>query len=344
MNQIRVRFVKETESIKEAKGETSMKKLLGLILIVSFVLMSAAAFASGTQYAYCDTPTSDGSAYVRKVAGAGQPIVGAAKYGDKLIILSRGNTWHKVRVLRTGVEGYMYGKYIRFAEYVNNDSYTDSWGEVNSYVPDASVKDLDEVVNVSATVRSSDGYANLRWGPGTQHDVMGKVYNGLNVWALETYGSWVRCALPDGRIGYISKGLLKMDSKTYEGISGQTATIRSRDGFAAVRAGAGTSHAMLYKMYVGEKTDAYSASGQWIRVENRYGWGNAYIHRSLMRFNWDAVTTGNVNIRKGPGTNYGKLGVAYNGTKVKLLATDLNFARVDTGSSIAYISVRYLNY
>ena len=63
-----------------------------------------------------------------------------------------------------------------------------------------------------------------------------------------------------------------------------------------------------------------------------------------MRFNWSAVTTGNVNIRKGPGTNYGKLGVAYTGTQVKLLATDGNFARVDTGTGIAYISVRYLSY
>lgn len=333
-----------------------MKKLLGIYLILSFVLMSFPALA-GTQYAYCDTPTKDGSAYVRKVAGEGQPIVGAAKYGDKLIVLSRGNTWHKVRVVRTGVEGYMYGKYIRFAEYVNDYEYTGGntdegwgttgnggWGIAGNYVPDASVKDADEVLNVNATVRSSDGYANLRWGPGMEYNVMGQLYNGTAVWALEKNGTWIRCVTKDGKIGYISKGLLKLDSKTADGLNGKTAVIRSKDGFAAVRAGAGTDHAMLYQLYVGDKTNAYSSTGQWVRVENMNGWGGAYIHRSLMRFHWNAVTTGNVNIRKGPGTSYGKLGVAYPGMQIKLLATDGNFARVDTGSSIAYMSVRYLNY
>lgn len=335
-----------------------MKKLLGVFLVICLFMASIPVYAAGTQYAYCQTPTKDGSAYVRKVAGAGQPIVGAAKFGDKLIVLSRGNTWHKVQVVRTGVVGYMYGRYIRFAEYVPDDSYpggsttdgwgttgtTGSWGGVSNYVPDASIKDADEVVNVNATVRSSDGYANLRWGPGKEYNVIGQIYNGTVVWALEKNGSWVRCATRDGKIGYISKGLLKMDTATAEGLNGKTATIRSRDGFAAVRSGAGTNHSMLYQLYVGDKTNAYSSYGQWIRVENMNGWGSAYIHRSLMRFNWNATTTGNVNIRKGPGTSYGKIGVAYPGMQVRLLATDGNFARVDTGNAVAYISARYLNY
>lgn len=332
-----------------------MKKLLGIFLIISFVTACLPAFASGTQYAYCNTPTSDGSAYVRKTAGEGKPIVGAAKHGDRLIVLSRGNTWHKVRVIRTGVQGYMYGKYVRFAEYVEDNAYTDgwgntgnagsgSWGGTGSYVPDASQKDADEVVNVNAAVRSSDGYANLRWGPGTEYNVIARVYNGTVVWALEKNGNWVRCATQDGKIGYISKSLLSLKSETADGINGKTATIRSKDGFAAVRSGAGTNHSMLYQLYVGDKTNGYSSSGQWVRVGNMNGWGNAYIHRTLLRFNWSAVTVGNVNMRKGPGTNYGKIGVAHQGMQLKLLATDGNFARVDTGSAIAYVSVRYLDY
>ena len=334
-----------------------MKKLLGILLTISLFLASIPALAAGTQYGYCETPTTDGSAYVRKVAGAGQPIVGAAKYGDRLVILSRGNTWHKVRVVRTGVEGYMYGKYVRFGEYVSDNDYTGSfgdtgwgttgnggWGGTNTYVPDASIKDADEVLNVNAAVRSSDGYANLRWGPGTNYNTMGKIYNGTTVWALEKNGSWIRCATADGRIGYISKGLLKLDSQTATGLNGKAATIRSKDGFAAVRAGAGTDYAMLYQLYVGDQTNAYSSAGQWIRVENESGWGGAYIHRSLMRFHWNAVTTGNVNLRKGPGTNFDKLGVAYPGMALKLLATDGKFARVDTGTSTVYVSVNYLKY
>ena len=331
-----------------------MKKLLSLIMILAIFVMSVPAFA-GTQYAVVNTPTKDGSAYVRKVAGEGQPIVGAAKYGDTLIILSRGNTWHKVRVVRTGVEGYMYGKYIKFTDYVSNSTQNNSqegwgstgggsWGSTSGYVPDASLKDADDVVNVNATVRSSDGYANLRWGPGLEYNTIGRVFNGNVVWALEVNGSWIRCATTDGKIGYISKGLLKLDTKTAQALNGNIATIRSSDGFAAVRTGAGTSYPMLYQLYVGDTTSGYSSSGQWIRVDNMSGWGNAYIHRSLMRFKWSAVACGNVNMRSGPGTNFGKLGVLSTGTQVRLLATDGNFARVDTGSAVVYVSVRYLNY
>lgn len=337
------------------KGERNMKKLLSLIFILTIFIMSIPAYA-GTQYAVVNTPTKDGAAYVRKVAGAGQPIVGAAKYGDTLIILSRGNTWHKVRVVRTGVEGYMYGRYIKFTDYVN-DSYTNgssqegwgttvgsSWGGANAYVPDASLKDADEVVNVNATIRSSDGYANLRWGPSLDYNIIGQITNGTTVWAMEKNGSWYRCVTQDGRMGYISKGLLKLDTKTATGLNGKTATIRSSDGFAAVRAGAGTDHAMLYQLYVGQTTGAYSSTGQWVRVDNVSGWGSAYVHRSLLRFNWNGYTTGNVNVRSGPGTGYSKLGVLSTGTQVRVLATDGKFARVDTGSSAAYVSVRYLNY
>ena len=331
-----------------------MKKLLSVLFILTIFVMSIPAFA-GTQYATVVTPTTDGSAYVRKVAGEGQPIVGAARYGDQLIILSRGNTWHKVKVVRTGVVGYMYGKYIRFTDYVSDSASNNSqggwgtsgngnWGGTSAYVPDASLMDADEVLNVNAVIRSSDGYANLRWGPGMDYNVIGRITNGVTVWVMERNGNWYRCVTRDGRMGYISKGIVKLDGKTAEGLNGKTATIRSSDGFAAVRSGAGTNHSMLYTLNVGQTTGAYSASGQWVRVNNETGWGNAYIHRSLLRFNWNACATGNVNVRTGPGTNFGKLGVLSTGTQVKVLATDGKFARVDTGSAVAYVSVRYLNY
>lgn len=324
-----------------------MKRMICALMIVFLFVMSIPAYAA--QYAQVVTPTEDGTVYVRSVAGAGRPILGVAKNGDVLEIVKKGNTWHKVKVVRTGLTGYMYGAYIDFT-YQNTGSGSNwgsssgaDWGTTGSYTPDASVRDKDKVYNCDARVSSSDGYANLRWGPGMDYGIIGRVSSGATVWALEQNGDWYRCDVGDGRIGYINKGLLKLGN-TSTASYGENGVVRSSDGFAAVRAGAGTNYTQLYTMNVGQSTSVYGTSGQWLRVSRENSWGEAFVHRTLLRFQWNAVTTGNVNLRKGPGTSYGKLGVLSTGTNVKLLATDGRFARVDTGSAIAFVSNNYLRY
>ena len=104
-----------------------MKKIVSILLALHLVSMVALpVFAE--QYAYVKTPTSDGTVYVRKVAGAGQPIAGVARNGDTLLILKKGNTWHRVRVVRTGLEGYMYGVYIKF---ISDGSGLEAWKQIS---------------------------------------------------------------------------------------------------------------------------------------------------------------------------------------------------------------------
>ncbi len=333
-----------------------MKKLLISTLILALCAMVLPFMgAAETQYARVTTPTSDGSVYVRSVAGAGQPILGAAKNGDSLIILKRGNTWHKVRVERTGLEGYMYGAYITFL----SSPQTDGWGGTGGtggtgstgsgwtggYVPDPSATDDDTVVNRIGTISSSDGFANLRWGAGMEFDVIEKVYNNTSVWALDRNGDWYRCQINSGKIGYIHKNILKLGgTATYA--NGQTAYIRSSDGSANARSGAGTGYSVLYTLAAGQSVRVSGTSGEWYSVSQTNGWGagNAYIYRTLMRFLSNASTTGNVNLRKGPSTGYGIIRALSTGDSVKLLATNLSFCRVDTGSEIAYISSKYIRY
>ncbi len=337
-----------------------MKKLLvsALILALCAMVLPAVGF-SETQYARVTTPTSDGSVYVRAVAGAGQPILGAAKNGDSLVILKRGNTWHKVRVERTGLEGYMYGEYITFLSssasggWGGNGGTGSSWGSGGStgtgwtggYTPDPSATDDDTVINRIGTVNSSDGFANLRWGAGMEFEVIEKVYNNTSVWALDRNGDWYRCQISSGKIGYIHKNILKIGgTATYA--NGQTAFIRSSDGSANARSGAGTSYSVVYTLAAGQSVKVSGTSGDWYQVSQSSGWGmsSAYIHRSLMRFLSNAATTGNVNLRKGPSTSYGVIRALSTGDSVRLLATDLKFCRVDTGSEIAFISSKYIRY
>lgn len=324
-----------------------MKKLIA-ILILAAVLCASCIPALAEQYAYVKTPTSDGTVYVRSVAGAGQPVVGVANNGDTLIILSKGNTWHKVKVLRTGIEGYMYGAYIQFINSSSSSSSSSSsWSSSSSsytpaYTPDASVTDKDTVLNKYGTVSSSDGYANLRWGPGTDYGIITQEYNGTQLWILEQNGLWYRCCDNYGRVGYVNRKLVTLGSTV--SYSGKTGVIRSSDGYAAIRSGAGTSNQVLYSLNAGQNITIYGVSGDWFKVSSFSSWSDAYIYRTLIRFYSAAKTTGNVNLRTGPGTSYSKAGVVNNGSKVTLLATNGSFSRVDTGSAIGYVSNKYLSY
>lgn len=326
-----------------------MKRLFSLLLALALLVIMALP-AMAEQYAYVKTPTKDGTVYVRSVAGAGKPVVGVANNGDALLILKKGNTWHKVRVIRTGTEGYMYGAYIQFINGSSGSSSSSSSSSSGSsyyyhdtYIPDPSVSDSDTVINKYGNVSSSDGYANLRWGPGTSYGVITREYNGTQVWVLEQNGAWYRCADNSGRIGYINRNLLVLGS-TVSISGGRSGVIRSSDGYASVRSGPSTSYAQLYTLSVGQTITAYTCSGDWLRVNVPGSWSDAFIYRALLRFYSRARTTGNVNLRTGPSTSYSKLRVVYSGTNVTLLATDGSFCRVDTGKEIAYLSRKYLSY
>lgn len=324
-----------------------MKKWFSLILILAMVWAMAGNLAyAASQYAYVSTPTQSGTVYVRAVAGAGQPIVGVARNGDALEVLKKGNTWHRVRVIRTGDEGYIYGVYLKFIGASTDSSSASSTGGAaqspDGYRSDASVLDTDSVMNVTGTISSSDGYANLRWGPGTNYPAMGTINNNNTVWVLEKNGSWYRCYVSGGRVAYIHQNLVKTGG-AYSGLNGKTGVVRSSDGYASVRSGAGTSFPVSYSLKVGQSATVWSTSGDWFSISGYSGWNSEYIYRTLLRFYSSAQATGNVYLRTGPDKTYSQQGVLNSGTRVTLLATDGNFARVDTGKTIAYVSMKYLN-
>lgn len=323
-----------------------MKRLTSVFIVIAVLMTLFCATASAsTQYAMCSTPTRDGTVYIRTGAGVSYPATGVVYNGDTLIILQKGSSWHKVHVIRTGLEGWMSGQYITFLGTVNDN--TPSWDDdpiKNTYTPDASVRDTDTMINRYGIISSSDGYANLRWGPATSFGVIAKVYNSTQVSVLEENGNWYRCEAGAGRIGYINKNLVKLSETAISKSTGMTGVVRSSDGYASIRNGAGTNYAQLYTLNVGNTITAYGASGDWLKVSSATSWTTAYIHKNLVRFYSAAQTTGNVNLRKGPAKTYDIIRALPSGTKVTLLATDGSFCRVDTGSEIAFLSAKYIQF
>ncbi len=371
------------------------RKFLCALLVGAMLFTLPALALSETQYATVSTPTSDGSVYLRSVAGAGQPIVGSARNGDQLEVVRRGNTWHKVKVVRTGKTGWVYGRYVKFtssgtsvnrpgtvssnAGYANfrtgantssaviarlNNgtalnvvSKTGSWYYVYcssrdqyGYISAGLVSLSGNAGSGNATVSSSDGFANLRKGAGTNYAVVAALNNGTAVEITGTSGNWSRVNVPStSQYGYVYTKLLKTSGgvSTVTPSSGvrTTGRIQSSDGYANFRTGAGTNHSIIARLDNNVMVSILGSEGNWYKVQLTDAGRTGYVYKTLVQtVNTVATktTTGNVNLRSGPGTQYDRKTVVAKNTRVSVLEYSGNFARVNAGGWIGYVSQNYL--
>lgn len=156
--------------------------VLAFILILAFSIGASAAVKMGV----IRMPTVNGSVHVRAGRGTWYSIRGFAFHGDRVIILSAGSKWDNVRVVKTGLSGYIYNKYI--VRMVDVTTLSD-WG---------------------AMARIKTKYATstvaLRTGPGTSYDVERYLTPANALAILGKYGNWYEVQLvPSLTTGYVFK-------------------------------------------------------------------------------------------------------------------------------------------
>lgn len=378
------------------------RKFLSLLLVGALLIAAAVPAFAATLYASVTTPTPDGAVYIRRTAGEGQAIVGSAKSGDRLEVLKKGNTWHRVKVLRTGVTGWVYGKYITFnaaateidrdGKVSSSDGYanfrtgpgtsnaviarlnngtelnvihkTGSWYYVycaskKSYgYVSANLVKLDPQADSSAAagtavIASSDGFANLRRGAGTNYGIVAPLNNGTEVEIVSVSGNWTRVNVPSThQYGYVYTKLIKQQSgETNSGSAAvtngayKTGRINSSDGFANFRTGPGTDKSVIAKLYNNVMVSILATDGNWYKVQLSDAGQTGYVYKKLVETvqpQGTMITTGDVNLRAGPGTGYTKKTVVPGNTSVSVLSTYGDFARVNAGGWIGYVSLSYL--
>ena len=151
---------------------------------------------------------------------------------------------------------------------------------------------------------------NVRTGPGTSYSVLTQVHSGDMVYRIaEVNASWMQIQLADGRYCYAMSRYL-----TYSHTAGVTPTATAAP--TATTAPAPTSGA----------TSTPAADG--------LGPGDVYM------------TTGNLNLRSGPGTSYASKKVLYKGTYVTLMnkySDTWYFVRTREGI-YGYANCTYLRY
>lgn len=235
----------------------SMKRLtaLALSLMLMFAVFVPAAMADAL-YGVIKTPTRDGAVNLRAKAGVSQAIIGWAKNGDEVEVLYEGNTWHRVRLIKNGKTGWIYGRYLKITD---------------SSMPSsqAGVKVTGTVAQVMTKYPSS--LVNLRYGAGTQYAVVGVCGRGTRMEILDESGNWYKVQIAgSGKEGWISKTYVSL------GLPAQTT------GRVNLRYGAGTGYQVIRTLKNGQDVTVTWVGGNWSRVET----GNltGYISNSYYSF------------------------------------------------------------
>jgi len=107
------------------------------------------------------------------------------------------------------------------------------------------------------------------------------------------------------------------------------------DGFLNLRTGPGSSFAIITQMDHGTTVNTLEISGKWARVEHESG-AVGWAFRKYMvpyqagpaKYYVFSPNDGFLNLRTGPGTNFGVISRMYNGSWVEILERSGNWVRV----------------
>ena len=123
-----------------------------------------------------------------------------------------------------------------------------------------------------------DGFLNLRTGPGSQYNIIRKMYHGSAVETLEYANGWVRVRHESGAVGWaFAKYLVRPAATNVRYV------YSPNDGYLNLRTGPGTRYQIIRPMYNGEVVTLLERSGGWVRVKHQsgaIGWAfEKYLHR-----------------------------------------------------------------
>lgn len=189
--------------------------------------------------------------------------------------------------------------------------------------------------------------ANLRKGPGTEHDVVKSVESGTELERTgESDNGWTRVKV-DGEELYISNSLIEEKVS----ISEKDGTV-VLTGDANLRKGPGTGYDVIATEKKGTELERTGeAENSWVRV--KYNGEDAFVHHSLLELKENSddtnettveeksgtvTVTEGANVRKGPGTDYDKIGLAYVGTELKVTGKSGDWYEVEFEGQTGYIA------
>ncbi len=192
---------------------------------------------------------------------------------------------------------------------------------------------------------SNSNSVNLREGASTKTEKLGSYKR--NTWLRITgeSGDWYKVIGPDGKSGYMMKKYIYISAGA-KGIIGITDVKDSVN----LRAKPSSSAKIVGTYPDGVPCILLSESGSWyhVTVDNKAGYFDSdYIKTKYMAYSTDVATVvsskgGSVNIRKGPGKNYGVIKSVKHGTYVMILQTGTDWWKISVNGTVGFMDSDFL--
>ena len=206
---------------------------------------------------------------------------------------------------------------------------------------------------------------NVRSGPSTDNEVIGKLYENNTVKILESSNGWYKIQKNDGQTGWVSGEYITLKSNSGNDSSSKSsfkATVTAS--VLNVRSGPSTNDIVISKINTGTEVEVLEESNGWYKVKlknGQVGWASAqYLSTNSMSdnqgsSNQDSSNEVNIsktgivkadvlNIRSNPGTNNSIIGKLYNGESITVLSEQNNWYKIKkSNGQTGWVSAQYIS-
>ena len=194
------------------------------------------------------------------------------------------------------------------------------------------------------TVANSSS-VNLREGASKQTERLCSYPRGTWLRILDDYGDWYKVKGPDGRTGYMMKEYIYISA----GAMGMVGIVDVED-VLNLRAKADGSGKIIGGYPDGVPCILLSETGEWyhVSVDGKAGYFNAaYIDKEYMAYADDVCTVvnpngKNVNLRRGPGTDYSVVKSIKNGSYGMIIQEGDGWWKISVNGNVGYMMTDYL--
>lgn len=189
---------------------------------------------------------------------------------------------------------------------------------------------------------AADGSANIRSGAGMNYAPVAWAKNGDEVELICTSGNWVKVKLEkNGKVGFIYKTFV---DGTYTGGDASTAfkgnaKIKTKYAGSNVNLRKSPDGAVIASIKSGTAVSVLAKEGDWCKVQLSDG-QVGYVYASYVSEN-GYVTTANVNLRSGKGTEYAIYFTIPKGTPIQVNGVGSQWSSVTVNGQTGYISNKY---
>lgn len=112
--------------------------------------------------------------------------------------------------------------------------------------------------------------ANIRSGPGTNHELLWKVEKYFPILVIEKSGEWIHFEDFEGDKGWIHQSLVS-----------KIPSVITKNDACNIRSGPGTDHNIIFTVEKGIPFKVLEHQGSWIHIEHGDG-DQGWIHKSLV--------------------------------------------------------------